>query len=138
MESCDAVAHPSALPAGDGSVENHLASQAALIQDHVINCEGFTLHVVQRGGPPLDPSKLHRRDEKDVATELEKWANKVLSKRPNTWRTLYVSTQSSVTSDDATAPRSSVLEQPCHGRRAGDVVLAATVISELTLEPFEL
>lgn len=125
-----------ALP--DASVDIDASGQFALVQQHLVQCEGFRVHLMQRGGPRIDPSKLHGLGEEDLAKELERWAGKLLGKRPNTWITLFVGTRASSTSSDSTECRSSVLDQPCHGRKAGDVVLAATAVSELTLEPFEL
>jgi hypothetical protein len=125
-------------PVGDGSIENAQLAKNALVQEHVIECDGFRLHIMQRGGPAIDPAKLCGMTEEAVAKELERWANKLLTKRPGTWRTLVVNTRQSTTGPENILPRSNVLEQPCHGWRGGDVVLAATVVTELVLEPFEL
>jgi hypothetical protein len=128
---------------GDGSLENEQISKAALVQEHIIQCkrqesqEAFKLHVLQRGGPPLDPARLHGVGEDEVAMQVEKWS-KYVAKKPYTWRTLFVVHERSATAPDSMDIRSNVLEQPCHGRQPNDVVLAATATSELVLEPFEL
>merc|ERR1719409_2637093 len=57
---------------GDGSLENHASAQASLLQKHIIECEGFRLIIVQRGGPVLDPARLHGQGEQAVAEEIER------------------------------------------------------------------
>jgi hypothetical protein len=127
----------SSLSRGDGSLENALAAQVASVQEHMIQCDGFRLHIVQRGGPSLDPSRWHGLTEEDVAAEAERWGKQVI-KRPHMWRMLCVKTHESVTAPDVTEGRSNIIEQPVHGRKSNDVVLAATGTAELHLEPFEL
>jgi hypothetical protein len=137
-ESCDSIIPLEAPVPGDGSTHNELLAKAAQVQEHLIQCESFRVHIVQRGGPLIDPARLHGVNEETLVSELERWSSKTLPKRPSTWRTLCVSTKESSVSHESSTPRSNILEKPCHGRRSGDVVLAATATSELTLEPFEL
>jgi hypothetical protein len=127
-----------ALSNGDGSLDNALAAQAALTQEHYVECKGFRLHIVQRGGPPLDPSKWHGLHEEDVASEAERWSRLII-KRPSMWRVIYVKTyESKNNASDVTEGRGNIIEQPVLGRKPDDVVLAATATAELLLEPFEL
>lgn len=133
---------PDKPSSGDGSAENAMAAQAASCLKHAILCDGFGLRIVQRGGPPIDPSKFHGQCKEEVIRELERWANRNLAKRPSTWRTLSVCTKQSSSVPKSIEPVrngwSSVLDQPLFGQRPSDIMLAATIITDVTLEPFEL
>mmetsp|Transcript_73686 Transcript_73686/g.216221 ORF Transcript_73686/g.216221 Transcript_73686/m.216221 type:complete len:1492 (+) Transcript_73686:143-4618(+) len=105
---------------------------------------GFQLRIAQRGGPLVDPSKIHGRDEEGVAHELERWAKKMLAGRPNSWRPLHVTTkQGALESPGGTGRRNTDHKLPFNmiasgGRQLGDIALAAAANAEILLEPFEL
>jgi len=103
----------------------------------LVQCNGFQLQIMQRGGPPVDPAKLHGLSESDVAHELERWGRKALASRVSTWRTLFASLKQGVTeARGASPPPPSIEAQGC--RQLGDVVLAVAADTEISLEPFEL
>lgn len=101
-----------------------------------IECEGFRLRFLQRGGPPLDPRRLNTCSVQEVAEELQRWVDKILSARPDTWCTLNVSTKEGEVSGNL----NQVLPAPgaAARRQTGDIVVAVAADAEVALEPFEL
>jgi hypothetical protein len=119
---------------------------------HIVKGQGFQLRIVQKGGPPLDPSKLHSESAEGVAKELYNWAKKAAGKLSTSWRTLYLvckpgstepinRTLSGRIPEQYTSPvnRSAGLGVAFRGgRQLGDALLVAAADAELKLEPFEL
>ena len=106
----------------------------------IIECETCRLSIVQKGGPPLDPAKLHACNDEGIAHEFELWMKRTRSK-PNTWRLLSITPEPGAVEDRLVAslafnPPPGVLAT--HGRQMGDLVLAAVADIEFSIEPFEL
>ena len=103
-----------------------------------IECEACRICVSQKGGPPLDPAKLHGRHEEGIAQELEIWAKRARNK-PTTWRLLYIQPQAaSVDAPTKLAIHSAPRILQSLGRQLGDLVLAAVADIEFCIEPFEI
>lgn len=103
-----------------------------------IECEACRICVSQKGGPPLDPAKLHGRHEEGIAQELEIWAKRARNK-PTTWRLLYIQPQAaSVDAPTKLAIHSAPQILQSLGRQLGDLVLAAVADIEFCIEPFEI
>lgn len=99
----------------------------------------FLLRISQRGGPALDPSKIHGGTEVDMGQAIEKWSEKAVSSRPDTWQLLYAYTRSVDVCDESSSFCGSA-RQPggfC-GESRDDVALAAIACADLTCDPFEL
>lgn len=110
----------------------------------VIGGEGFELTIVQRGGSPLDPSKLSGKNDEGIGQELENWIRRTRLK-PATWRLLFVSTEPNRAVETSPLigqmslvqpPRTGILSRV--GRQIGDVVLATSAEIEFAIEPFEI
>jgi len=108
----------------------------------VIKANGFSLRITQRGGPPIDPSRLHEQTEDVVEKEFERWSKKPLTTRPGTWRTLHVLSFQGATEGGGLPQMDNRRIQrdvsETFGGSGTDVVLAATATAEISLEPFEL
>lgn len=103
-----------------------------------IDCETCRICVAQKGGPPLDPAKLHGRHEEGIAQELEIWAKRARNKL-NTWRLLYIQAQAAnVDGPSRLAIHSAPQILQSLGRQLGDLVLAAVADIEFCIEPFEI
>eukprot|EP00929_Paragymnodinium_shiwhaense_P060857 TRINITY_DN30381_c0_g1_i1.p1 TRINITY_DN30381_c0_g1~~TRINITY_DN30381_c0_g1_i1.p1 ORF type:complete len:1562 (+),score=444.99 TRINITY_DN30381_c0_g1_i1:70-4755(+) len=106
---------------------------------------GFKLSIVQRGGPPIDPSRLHGQDEEQMEGFMQQWAGKAMCTRPGTWRVLSVNSQPAAT-EDGGLPMDDVTQRVCSksSKSSGeqgstvDVVLAATALADIAVEPFVL
>ena len=106
----------------------------------IIECETCRLSIMQKGGPPLDPAKLHSCNDEGIAHEFDLWMKRTRSK-PNTWRLLSITPEPGAVEDRLVAslafnPPPGVLAT--HGRQMGDLVLAAVADIEFSIEPFEL
>lgn len=103
----------------------------------------FRMHITQRGGPPLDPSKVHDRSVEEMGQALDIWVNKIVASRPETWQLLYAHTKNSDSGDDHSSSYgdSSCRDRPFKsfgGESRNDVALAAVACADLTCDPFEL
>lgn len=106
-----------------------------------VTCHDFKLLFVQKGGPALDPSRLHACTVEAVAKELERWANKALSSRPQSWVPLHLLTKAASVEQPLRGPSpvpSSHALFSRAGRELGDFVIASAAEMEIQIEPFEL
>ena len=126
------------------SLHGESTSLPSLVQDPEesravsIECEACRLSIVQVGGPPFDPAKLHGRHEDGIAQEIDIWAKRARNK-PNTWRLLFIQPEAAtvdVASSFAVHAAPQILQSL--GRQLGDLVLAAVADIEFCIEPFEI
>eukprot|EP00927_Polykrikos_kofoidii_P043029 TRINITY_DN37080_c1_g1_i1.p1 TRINITY_DN37080_c1_g1~~TRINITY_DN37080_c1_g1_i1.p1 ORF type:complete len:1503 (-),score=304.14 TRINITY_DN37080_c1_g1_i1:60-4568(-) len=127
----------------DQSVQDQQLRQPMVL----VQCDGFHMSIVQRGGPLIDPARFHGKDEAGVAAEFNRWAGKSLNSRPQTWRTIHINTFRGATEGGGLPSMEETMEftrdlGPCATTGGGggglDVVLAATATAEISLEPFEM
>eukprot|EP00405_Crypthecodinium_cohnii_P034445 CAMPEP_0206532060 /NCGR_PEP_ID=MMETSP0325_2-20121206/4136_1 /ASSEMBLY_ACC=CAM_ASM_000347 /TAXON_ID=2866 /ORGANISM="Crypthecodinium cohnii, Strain Seligo" /LENGTH=1549 /DNA_ID=CAMNT_0054028423 /DNA_START=318 /DNA_END=4967 /DNA_ORIENTATION=- len=111
-------------------------AQGLFREEPPIECDGFMMQFLQRGGPPLDPRKLSDCTKDVVVEELDRWASKFLASRPDTWTTLHVNKEEGETSTSLSAPQ--LVPAAAARRQTGDVIVAVAADAEVALEPFEL